>query len=68
MAVPGKEGIVSVIVVVVVAAFLPLLGVAANNDAWHALHDVQELLRHHVTAAVAHKVKQKRPVPCHHPD
>jgi len=67
-AVLGKDGIVSIVVVVVVAAFLPLLRVAENNDAGRALHEVQELLRHHVAAAVAHEVKQKRPVPCHHPD
>ena len=67
-AVPGKEGIISVVVAVVVAAFLPLLQVAENIDAGRALHEVQELLRHHVAAAVAHEVKQKRPVPCHHPD
>jgi len=68
VAVPGKEGIVSIVVAVVVAAFLPLLRVAENNDAGRALHEVQELLRHHVAAAVAHEVKQKQPVPCNHPD
>ena len=68
MAVPGKEGIVSIVVVVMVAAFLPLLQVAANNDAGRALHEVQELLRHHVAAAVAHEVKQKQPIPCYHPE